>query len=76
MIMGELSLDGSVQPIKGALPIAIQAKADGFTEIFLPKENVQEAAIVHGLNVYAVENIADLIKHFEGKELLNKVELD
>ena len=75
MIMGELSLDGSVQPIKGALPIAIQAKADGFTEIFLPKENVQEAAIVHGLNVYAVENIADLINHFEGKIVLKTVEL-
>src|SRR5690606_30476949 len=73
MIMGELSLDGSVQPIKGALPIAIQAKADGFTEIFLPKENVQEAAIVHELNVYAVENIADLINHFEGKTLLKSV---
>ena len=75
MIMGELSLDGSVQPIKGALPIAIQAKEDGFTEVFLPKENVQEAAIVHGLNVYAVENIADLINHFEGKTVLKTVVL-
>jgi len=70
MIMGELSLDGSVQPIKGALPIAIQAKSDGFTDVFLPKHNVQEAAIVEGLNVYAVENIADLINHFEGKTAL------
>ncbi|SEH74056.1 magnesium chelatase family protein [Paenimyroides aquimaris] len=70
MIMGELSLDGSVQPIKGALPIAIQAKSDGFTDIFLPQHNVQEAAIVEGLNVYAVENIADLINHFEGKKAL------
>src|SRR5690606_14960912 len=70
MIMGELSLDGSVQPIKGALPIAIQAKSDGFTDIFLPQHNVQEAAIVEGLNVYAVENIADLINHFEGKTAL------
>lgn len=70
MIMGELSLDGSVQPIKGALPIAIQAKSDGFTDIFLPQHNVQEAAIVEGLNVYAIENIADLINHFEGKTAL------
>lgn len=70
MIMGELSLDGSVQPIKGVLPIAIQAKSDGFTDIFLPQHNVQEAAIVEGLNVYAVENIADLINHFEGKTAL------
>ena len=76
IIMGELSLDGSVQPIKGALPIAIQAKADGFTEIFLPKDNVQEAAIVSGLNVYAVENILHIIDHFSGKQLLDKVKIE
>ena len=75
IIMGELSLDGSVQPIKGALPIALQAKNDGFTEIFLPKDNVQEAAIVDGLNVFAVENISDLIRHFEEKVVLEKVVL-
>src|SRR5690606_11843456 len=70
IIMGELSLDGSVQPIKGALPIAIQAKLDGFSEIYLPKDNVQEAAIVDGLNVYGIDNIADLMHHFEGKSSL------
>lgn len=75
MIMGELSLDGSVQPIKGALPIAIQAKADGFSEIYLPKENVQEAAIVGGIKVYSVENISNLIDHFEGTTLLQPVEI-
>lgn len=75
MIMGELSLDGSVQPIKGALPIAIQAKADGFSEIYLPKENVQEAAIVEGIKVYSVENISNLIDHFEGTTLLQPVEI-
>ena len=75
IIMGELSLDGSVQPIKGALPIALQAKNDGFTEIFLPKDNVQEAAIVNGLNVFAIENISDLIRHFEEKVVLEKVVL-
>lgn len=76
IIMGELSLDGSVQPIKGALPIAIQAKIDGFTDIFLPKDNVQEAAIVTGLNVYAVENIVHLIHHFDEKESLAKVKVE
>lgn len=75
IIMGELSLDGSVQPIKGALPIAIQAKTDGFTEIYLPKENVQEAAIVSGLNVYAVDNILNLINHFDGKLSLEKAQV-
>lgn len=75
IIMGELSLDGSVQPIKGVLPIALQAKQDGFSEIYLPKDNVQEAAIVTGLNVYAIENIAHLIDHFEGKKIIERVEL-
>lgn len=76
IIMGELSLDGSVQPIKGALPIAIQAKIDGFTDIFLPKDNVLEAAIVTGVNVYAVENIVHLIHHFDEKEPLAKVKVE
>ena len=72
LIMGELSLDGSIQPIKGALPIALQAKLDGYTDLFLPKDNVQEAAIVNDLNVYGIENILDLIEHFEGRKVLNK----
>ena len=75
MIMGELSLDGAVQPIKGALPITIQAKTDGFTEIYLPKENVQEAAIVDGIKVFCIENISELIDHFEGKNILKPVEI-
>lgn len=75
MIMGELSLDGSVQPIKGALPITIQAKADGYTDIFLPVENTQEAAIVDGINVYPVPNISHLIDHFEDKNVLTPVQI-
>lgn len=73
LIMGELSLDGSVQPIKGALPIVLQAKADGFTHIFLPKNNVQEAAVVSGVNIFSVETMTELIEHFEGKIILKKV---
>lgn len=72
LVMGELSLDGAVQPIKGALPIAIQAKEDGFTDFFLPRQNVQEAAVVKGLNVFAVDNISDLINHFDGVSILEK----
>lgn len=72
LIMGELSLDGAVQPIKGALPIAIQAKEDGFTDFFLPRQNAQEAAVVKGLNVFAVDNISGLIKHFEGDTVLER----
>jgi len=70
IIMGELSLDGSVQPIKGALPIAIQAKEEGFKQIFLPKANENEAAIVEGIDVYGIENIADLVNFFHGDTAL------
>ncbi len=61
IIMGELSLDGSLQPIKGALPIAIKAKQEGFKGFILPKQNVKEAAIVSGLDVYGIENIEEII---------------
>lgn len=70
IIMGELSLDGSLQPIKGVLPIAIKAKEDGFKGFFLPKENVKEAAIVTGLDVYGIENVTEVINFFEGKSTL------
>jgi magnesium chelatase family protein len=68
IIMGELSLDGSLQPIKGALPIAIKAKEEGYKGFFLPFENVKEAAIVSGINVYGVKNVQEVIDFFEGKE--------
>lgn len=67
VIMGELSLDGGLQPIKGALPIAIKAREEGFKGFFLPKQNVKEAAIVDGLDVYGVENVMEVIDFFEGR---------
>lgn len=67
IIMGELSLDGSLQPIRGALPIAIKAKEEGFKGFFLPKQNVKEAAIVSGLDVYGVENLKEVVDFLEGK---------
>ena len=60
IMMGELSLDGSLRPIKGALPIAIQAKEEGFEGIILPKQNADEAAVVEGIDVFAVNNIRDI----------------
>lgn len=66
IIMGELSLDGSLQPIKGVLPIAIKAKEEGFKGFFLPKQNVKEAAIVAGLDVYGIENVKEIIEFFDG----------
>jgi magnesium chelatase family protein len=65
IIMGELSLDGSLQPIKGALPIAIKAKEEGFKGFILPNENAKEAAIVDGLEVYGIENIKQVIDFFD-----------
>ncbi|WP_432221218.1 YifB family Mg chelatase-like AAA ATPase [Flavobacterium sp. TMP13] len=67
IIMGELSLDGSLQPIKGALPISIKAKEEGFKGFFLPIQNAAEAAIVSDLDVYGVENVQQVIDFFEGK---------
>jgi magnesium chelatase family protein len=76
LIMGELSLDGNLQPIKGALPIAIKAKSEGFKGFILPKQNVQEAAIVEGLEVYGIENIREAISFFDGKNSLEATVID
>ena len=70
LIMGELSLDGSLQPIKGALPIAISARAQGYEGFILPKQNACEAAVVNNLNVYGVENIKEVIEFFNGEREL------
>lgn len=66
IIMGELSLDGSLQPIRGALPIAIKAREEGFKGIMLPLQNAQEAAIVDDLAVYGIENVMQVIDFFSG----------
>lgn len=70
LIIGELSLDGSLQPIKGALPIAISARKQGFDGFILPKQNAREAAVVNNLNVYGVENIKEVIEFFNGERKL------
>ncbi len=72
LIMGELSLDGSLQPIKGALPISIQARKDGFKGFILPKQNAREAAIVNDLEVYGVENIKQVVDFFNGSGMLEQ----
>jgi magnesium chelatase family protein len=70
VIMGELSLDGSLQPIKGVLPIAIKAQEEKFKGIILPKSNAREAAIVSDLEVYGVECITEVIEFFNDKSVL------
>ncbi len=66
IIMGELSLDGNLNPIKGALPIAISAKEQGFKGIILPKENANEAAIVSDLKVFGISNLKEIVSFFNG----------
>ena len=76
VIMGELALDGELRPIKGALPIAIEARKNGFKGFILPKENASEAAIVDGLDVIGVENIKEAISHLEGDETIKPLAYD
>lgn len=72
ILMGELSLDGELRPIKGALPIAIQARKEKFKGFILPKENAEEAAIVSDLEVYGVESLMDVVEFFNGNLKLER----
>lgn len=68
MMVGELGLDGRLQPIKGALPIAIRARAEKFKGLIVPKANIREAAVVNNINVYGMENISEVINFLNGHE--------
>jgi len=70
VIMGELSLDGGLRPIKGVLPIAIKAREEGYKGFILPKQNAREAAVVNNLDVYGVESITEVINFFSGTATL------
>ena len=76
VIMGELSLDGTLNAIKGTLPIAIKAKQDGFKGLIIPKENAREAAVVEGLEVFGVETIHDVISILNGENTIQPVTID
>lgn len=76
IIMGELSLDGGINPIRGALPIAIKALEDGFQGIILPNANAKEAAVVEDLIVYGVDTIMDVIDFLNGGDNLTRVVVD
>ena len=73
VIVGELNLDGTVQPIKGALPIAITARREGFKGLILPKQNCREAAMVNNLNVYGVEHFCEVVEFFRDENALQPV---
>lgn len=76
VLMGELSLDGTLRPIKGALPIAIQARQEGFKGLLLPQENAREAAIVNNLDVYGVRHLNEVVDFFLGDLDLSPTEVD
>ena len=70
IFLGELSLDGSIQPIGGVLPLVQHAKQNGFTEIFVPRKNACEAALVSDITIYAVDNLKQVVHHVTGNEKL------
>lgn len=75
-IMGELSLDGSVLPIRGVLPMAIRARQEGYKAMIVPKENATEAAVVDNLNVYGVENLTEVLEFLAGNKQMEPTVVD
>lgn len=71
VFVGELSLDGSIRGVKGVLPVAAEARANGFSKIYVPKDNAAEAAVVEGIDVYAVESLAELAAVLNGEKELS-----
>ena len=67
MIMGELGLDGKIQPIRGALPIAIRARKEGFKGLIVPQQNIREAAVVNKIHVYGMDNLLDVVRFMNGE---------
>lgn len=74
IFLGELSLDGKLRPVQGILPIARFAKSAGFKELFVPLENVEEAAIIEGVDVYGADSLLTLIEHLGGERKITKSE--
>jgi magnesium chelatase family protein len=76
MLVGELGLDGRLQPIRGALPIAIRARAEHFKGLIVPKQNICEAAVVNNISVYGMESLSDVISFFNGQQLFEPTVID
>ncbi len=76
ILMGELSLDGSVLPLRGALPMALMAKENGFKGFVLPAENAREAAVVDGLEIYGVNNIREVVNFYNNESNLKPTTID
>ncbi|MCR4810932.1 MAG: ATP-binding protein [Prevotella sp.] len=67
MMVGELGLDGSIKPVRAALPIAIRARKEKFKGLIVPKDNMREAAVVNNLDVYGMDNLADVVAFLQGR---------
>lgn len=76
MFIGELSLNGDLKPVKGILAVAIHAKRSGIKELYVPKENEDEAALIEGVDVYGIRNIKEVISHLDKKNPDTKIELN
>lgn len=76
LVVGELSLDGRVRPVKGALPIAVAARASGLGRMFVPEENAQEAAVVTGIDVFPVATLREVVELINGKAPTEPVTID
>ncbi len=76
MLVGELGLDGRLQPIRGALPISIRARAEKFKGLIVPKQNIREAAVVNNLDVYGMESITDVINFLNGDDSYEPTHID
>ena len=76
MMVGEVSLDGGIQPVKGVLPIAIKARELGYENLFVPIQNVREAAVVNRVKVYGVSHISQVVNFLNGKDSLTPYEMD
>lgn len=76
MFVGELGLDGRIQPVRGALPIAIRARKEGFKGLIVPKYNVREAAVVNKLKVYGMDNVLDVVRFLNGEEQFEPTIID
>src|ERR1700733_4502263 len=76
LLVGELSLDGRLRPIKGALPIAVTARATGLKSLLLPEENAKEAGVVAGLDVYPIQSLKDLVQFINGDVTRDPVRIE
>ncbi|NSW94870.1 MAG: ATP-binding protein, partial [Bacteroidales bacterium] len=76
VMVGELSLDGSLQPARGVLPVSMRAREEGFKGVIVPARNAREAAVVDGLEVYGMETLGDVVDFFNGTRVFNPVKVD